>query len=277
MKPHRWHRLCFALLSAMVFATYSAAEFLPQAPPNTGTASARAASPSAAEGLRKAISALSRAQEALGGLHRLQAIRDITRVVEMEHHQSGSKAQETVQIIFPTTIRLTTESDLGEITAFFDGTTGWCQTQWGIDDPLPQWQTRAAQQDLFRQLESLLQSNHDPERTVEFVERGEVDAKPADVLQVSSQQGGAIRLWIDVASGDVLKLEYPRLVPRGKGPVASDFFSDYRWVGQVVRVPFKIRSLADGEPYMDTIVTRIEYNKGIRPEDLARKDSVKAP
>lgn len=217
------------------------------------------------------MAALSRAQNAVGGLRRLQAIRDVTRVVEMVNLAADGKAEATFQIVFPNVIRLTTDSPLGKVTAFSDGKTAWASSSLGIDQALPEWQIRAARQDLFRQLESLLQSDRDPDKKVEFVEDSKVEERPANVLQISSPVAGSIRLWVDVASGDVLKIEYRRIVARGTGPVVTDFFSDYRWVDKMLRVPFYIHTVSDGQPYMDTRVLRAEYNRDLQAETLGQK------
>ena len=184
---------------------------------------------------------------------------------------ADGKAQATFQIVFPNVIRLTTDSPLGKVTAFSDGKTAWAASSLGIDQALPEWQIRAARQDLFRQLESLLQSDRDPDKKVEFVEDSKVEERPANVLQILSPVAGPIRIWVDVASGDVRKIEYRRIVARGTGPAVTDFFSDYRWVDKTLRVPFYIHTVSDGQPYMDTRVLRAEYNRDLQVETLGQK------
>ncbi len=221
----------------------------------------------------QAMAAFSRAQKAVGGLHRLHAIHDVTRVVEMLNLAADGRAKATFQIVFPNVIRLTTDSPLGEITAFSDGKTAWASSAFGSDDHLPEWQIKAARQDLFRQVESLLQSDRDPDKKIEFVEHSQIESRPAGVLQISSAVTGTIRIWIDDASGDLLQVEYRRIVANGSGPRVTDFFSDYRWVNKTLRVPFHIHTLSDGQPYMDTQVLRAEYNHGLQAEVLGRKPS----
>ena len=218
------------------------------------------------------VQALRRAQKAAGGLDRLLAIRDLTRTVEMVASATGSKARQTVEIIFPRTIRLTNTVETTEITAFFDGVSGWIKSPWGVDDPLPAWQRTAAQQDVGRQLESLLQSDHDSRKTVEYLGSSEAGGNMADVLSISAPGAGAIRLVIDVETGDPLRLEYHRIGPRGPGPLITDFYSDYRKVAFGLRIPFRVRTLSDGKPYMETVITSIEYNRGLRSEVLGRRD-----
>jgi len=228
-----------------------------------------------ASGDEQAITILRKAQKAFGGVHRLQAIRDITREVEMVNLATKERARATSQIVFPNIIRLTTNSPFGELVAFSDGQAAWAASALGFDDKLPEWQIKASRQDVFRQLEFLLQSDRDPDRKVEFQEHGQVDSRPADILKISSGTADTIRLWIDGASGDVLEMEYQRIVARGAGPLVTDFFSDYRWVNKTIRVPFRIHTLSDGQPYMDTELVRAEYNTGLKSEVLNQKPTPK--
>jgi hypothetical protein len=219
--------------------------------------------PTAAENRQKALQVLRRGQQAAGGLDRLLAVRDLTRQLNMRENASGAKASETVEVILPSTIRLTQHFENMEVSAFFDGITGWF---------LPSWQRDAAAQELMRQLEVLLQSDRDGRNTIEYVKSGKVEEKAVDVLDISSPTGGKLRLTIDSASGEALALEYPHIGPRGPVETYAEFYSDYRKLSNGVRVPFKIRTLSDGRPYMETEVGSVRYNLGLRSNVLGRKD-----
>lgn len=232
----------------------------------------QAAAPPAADNRQKAVAVLQRAQRAAGGLDRLQAIRDMTRRLDMLEAATGSRASETVEVILPGTIRLTQKIGTVEITAFFDGISGWIKSPWGSDDLLPSWQRDAAQQELIRQLEILLLSDQDSRKTIEYVKAGTVEDKAVDILDISSPSGGKLRLAVDAASGDVITLEYPRIGPRGQVATVTDYYSDYRKLPGGLRAPFKVHTLSDGQPYMDTVVSDLQYNQGLQPNVLGRKD-----
>ena len=224
---------------------------------------------------QQAAAVLHKAQNALGGRRNIQAIHDVTCEVEMVNLDTKEHARSTSEIIFPNVVRLTTDGPLGELVAFSDGDSGWASSAMGLDDRLPDWQIKASRQDLFRQLETLMQSDGNPDRKVEFVERGKVEDRPADILKISSATAGSVRVWIDAGSGDLLELEYQRIVGRGSGPLVTDFFSDYQWVNKTIRIPFRIHTLSDGQPYMDTEVVRVEYNKGLKGDVLSKKPAPK--
>ena len=219
----------------------------------------------------KATAALERAQVALGGLDRLLAVRTLSKTVELTRQPNGDKAQQSVVIIFPNTIRLASTVGSMAYTAFYSEKTAWIQYPWSVEGEFPKWQAVAARQDLLRQLERLVISDRDSTRNLEFIGREQVEGAEADVVQVSSEEGGKVRLWIAAVSGDPLKLEYPRIVAQGKGPMVSEYYSDFRKVGGI-RSPFRIKMLEDGQPYMESVVVSLEYNKSLRAEDLARRN-----
>jgi hypothetical protein len=221
----------------------------------------------------KAQRVLARAQQAMGGRAKLESIRDLTRTAELVQSDGGTKAAQVLRIIAPHVIHLTSELGPGlKMTAFFDGTRSWATSPWGNDEPLVDWQAKAAAQDLVRELEFLLLSDRDPDRTLDYLERTDVQGKPAEGIRIVDKQAGEVKLWIDAASGEPVKLEYPRIVARGRGPLVTDLFSDVRDVGGI-RMPFKISTLSDGAPYMDTVVVKMEYNTGLTVAELARKDA----
>lgn len=225
----------------------------------------------------KARRALAHAQQAVGGRAKLESIRDITRTVDLVQADSATKARQVLRIITPGTIHLMSEMGPGiQITAFFDGTRSWATSPWGSDDPLPAWQANAAAQDLFRQLELLLLSDRVPERTLDSFERTVLQGKPAESIRIVDKRAGEMKLWVDAATGAPLQLEYRRIVANGQGPVVIDRFSDLRDVGGI-KTPFKISTVADGVPYMDTTVAKVEYNTGLTLADLAKKDEKPAP
>jgi hypothetical protein len=225
----------------------------------------------------KARRALAHAQQAVGGRAKLESIRDITRTVDLEQADSATKARQVLRIITPGAIHLMSEMGPGiKITAFFDGTRSWATSPWGADDPLPAWQAKAAAQDLLRQLEILLLSDRDPERTVDSFERTELQGKPAESIRIVDKNAGEVKLWVDAASGVPMQIEYRRIVDRGQAPVITDRFSDLRDVGGL-KMPFRISTVADGVPYMDQTVAKVEYNTGLTLADLAKKDEKPAP
>ncbi|HLY17461.1 MAG TPA: hypothetical protein VKR61_09560 [Bryobacteraceae bacterium] len=224
----------------------------------------------------KAIQVLRHAQQAAGGVERLAAIRDITREYEMMEKATGAKASRTVEVIMPRTVRLTDHTEGGEISACFDGLSGWIKSPWGLEEMLPPWQRDAAEQELLRQPEKFLLSDRDGAQ-VEYVKSGKVGEKSTDVLDITTAAGAKVRLAIDSASGDILTLEYERIGPRGPVAKITDSFRDYRSTAGGARTPFKMSTLSDGQPYMETTVLKLEYNRGLRADVLRRHEPATIP
>jgi hypothetical protein len=223
-----------------------------------------------AQGTREsAVAALVRCQEALGGTARLAAIRDITRVLALSRGPEDVALTQEVRLLPPNAIRQTSILGPNEIVAFSDGTRGWVKSPWGLDLTLPEWQLRAARQDVARQLEILVLADRDPTIRLDLVGADEVDGIPAAILRIFADQDRDLKLWQDAASGLPLKLEYRRIGPRGYGETVEDRFEDYRDVDGL-RVPFLITTRTNGEAYMQAKVLRLTYNSGLQPEELSR-------
>lgn len=220
----------------------------------------------------KAVSILARAREAAGGVKNLQAVRDFSRTLELTQTNGGMKATQTQEAIYPGTLRLVNSIGplgQGKVTAYFDvGGTGWMKSPVAFDARLPPWQMRAAQQDLMRPLEWLLLSDLRGERSVAFIERREVQGRLSDGVEISDKDAGTLRLWLEVKSGDPVALQYRRVGPKGDREQIVDYFSDF-FALNGVRTPRKISTKSDGQPYMESLVTRLEYNQGLQQSKLS--------
>lgn len=232
-----------------------------------GNTGAREAQP--ADDRTRGAEVLVRCQEALGGAERLRAIRDITRVAELTQGAGSITVKQTMEVSLPSAIRQTNYIGPREIVAFSDGTRGWVKSPWGLDEGLPEWQLRAARQDLFRQLETLVLRNEDPGVHLEVVGSDTIGTRDFVVLRVFLDEDRDVKLWQDVSTGLPSKLEYRRVGLRGLGETVVDTFEEYREVGGL-RMPSLIRTSANGEPYMQAAVVEIAYNTGLTAEALAR-------
>jgi hypothetical protein len=233
-----------------------------------------AVSPATADKLVNARRILEQAQQSAGGRAKLTTVRDLTRTADLLQAGTASKAQQIVKVIMPRTIRLFSEVNGVTITAFSDGTRGWATSPWGVDEVLPAWQLKSAHLDMLRQPEVLLTIDSRPEMTIEPLERRELDTGPADGIRITSNEAPELSLWVDVKSGEPVRLEFVRPAAKGRGAFVVERYSDFRTVGGI-RTPFKTSLLNDGVPYMDTLVTKVEYNTGLTLDALNHKDPPK--
>ena len=210
---------------------------------------------------------LQRAQQAAGGAEKLAAVKDVTKTVKMEGMQGGMSADQTTQIILPGVLRQENVLPFGKITVFVDGSTGWMESPQGRM-PLPPPQLKQTRSALFRMREAILLSDRDPARTTNFVEEAGMDGKKAEVIEISTQDGQSVRLWIDASSGAVLKTAYKGEAIGGPGANVEELYSDYREV-EGLQVPFKVTILQDGSKYLDAQVVEVKFNSGLDKTQLS--------
>lgn len=181
---------------------------------------------------------------------------------------TGAQASQSVAILFPNAIRLTNTIGKGEIIAFCDESTSWQQSPFGIENPIPEWQRKAAQQDILRQWENILLSDRNPQLELRFFGRETVEGRKLDHILVVDPARGPIHLWVDEA-GKLAQLQYPRITPRGFGTQVLDRFVEYK-THEGITMPSRIKTTADGQDYMESRVARIEYNRAITRGELSR-------
>jgi hypothetical protein len=137
-----------------------------------------------------------------------------------------------------------------------------------MDDPLPDGQVRAARQDLFRQLETLVLANEDPAVVLEILMPEKAAGRDATVVRIFRDEDCDVMLWLDTKTGLPIRLQYPRVKPKGLGEIVEDVYDDYRIVNGL-RAPFRIVTSTDGQPYMETMVVTVAYNTGLKARELA--------
>ena len=218
--------------------------------------------------LAKGVKILLKAQEAAGGAEKLAAVKDLTRKGELVAMGGMMTAEQTTRIILPDVLRQEMQLPFGAMVIFAAGDSGWMKRPQG-QAPLAGPPLKQAQEALFRARESLLLSDRDPERKVNFVESGEVDGKAAEVIEISARDGPSVRLWVDAGSGDVLKLAYQGAAMTGAPAEVEEIFSDYREVDGI-RVPFKTKILQNGKDFAELTLSEAAYNSGLEKEALSK-------
>ena len=218
--------------------------------------------------LAKGIKILLKAQEAAGGPDKLAAVKDLTRRGEFVAMGGMMTADQTTRIILPDVFRQEMQLPFGPVVIFAAGDSGWMKGPQG-EMPLAGAALKQAQGALFRVRESLLLSDRDAERTVNFVESSELEGKAVDVIEVSADESLSVKLWIDSASGDVLKTAYAGAAMSGAPAEVEEIFSDYREVDGI-RVPFQTKILQNGKDFAELTVSEASYNSGLEKEALAK-------
>ena len=93
--------------------------------------------------------------------------------------------------------------------------------------------------------------------------------READVLEIRSKDGEQVSVWVDAASGQVVKKEYRGEAVAGPAAKVEELYEDFREVNGI-RVPFKTTVLQNGAKFADSQYTEFQYNTGLKAEDLAK-------
>lgn len=223
-----------------------------------------------AQSLALGRAALERAQKAAGGAEKLAAIKDLTASVKAQiRAPMGSMAiQQRLRIVLPSVLRQDTELPFGKIVVYTDGKAGWMQGPQG-QMPLPAAQLQQARGEMFRINETLLLSDRDPARAINWVKKAKVGEREADVIEISAKDGPQVRLFIDAASGQLLKKEYRGEALAGAPAQVEELYEDFREVSGL-RVPFKTVIWQNEKRFAENQITELQYNTGLKAEDLAK-------
>jgi len=214
--------------------------------------------------------ALARAQKAHGGADKLAAIKDV--VVSAKAQISGPMGNmaidQKVQIVFPSAYRQENQLPFGKLEVYTDGKTGWMKSPQG-QMPIPGAQLQQARAEVFRLTETLLLSDRDAGRTINLVKKEKVGDREAEVIEIASKDGDQVQVFIDAASGQVLKKQYRGQAISGPSASVDEVYEDFREVGGV-RVPHKIVVYQNEKKFSETQVVEVKYNTGLKAEDLAK-------
>ena len=222
------------------------------------------------QSLAKGKEVLARAQKAAGGADKLAALKDavFTGSAQLVGPMGSMAAQRKMLIIFPSLMRQENTLPFGQIAVYSDGKGGWMkmpQGQMGLPGP----QLEQVKGELFREMETLLLSDRDADRTVNFVKKDKVGDREADVIEVSSKDGQQVELYVDAGSGQLLKKHYHGQAMAGTPLDIEEVYEDFREVDGI-RVPFKTTVFQGGKKFSDMQLTAVQYNTGLKPEDLAK-------
>ncbi len=222
------------------------------------------------ESMKLGRAALERAQKAAGGAEKLAAVKDASYSASSQiTSPMGSLAvKQKVSAIFPSTLRQENDLPFGKIVVYTDGKTGWLQTPQG-QTPIPPPQLQQARGETFRMDETLLLSDRDSTRTVNFVRKDKVGDREADVIEIAGPGGDQVTVYIDTASGAVLKKEYLGQAMAGSPAKIEETYDDFREVNGV-KAPFKTVIFQNGNKFAETQITEFHYNTGLKAEDLAK-------
>ena len=213
--------------------------------------------------LQKGQELLARAQEAVGGVDNLLAVKDLAQTFELKTSAAAGSLQVTEKDSWITPSYFRQESQTakqGRIAIFLDGKIGRIATPRG-SGVLTGTQLRQVRGDLFRLYIPLLLSNRMEGRTVNAVDE--------NTVEISDANGNIARLVLDEADGMPSRILYDALAASDVQVSVEDILSDFREVAGI-KMPHAITIMQSGQKFADVTVLDVKVNKGLKVEELRR-------
>jgi zinc protease len=203
---------------------------------------------------------LTKARDAMGGVERLSALKDLTQTatVQLDQAAGGLKVTQVTQWLSPLYFRQENVLPFGKIITYSDGKTGWAATPQGVV-PVPDAQMKQVTFETFRIWPALMLSDHDPNRVVTEAGGGKVE--------ISDRNGRSVLLTFDPATG--LPESETYAAPGGNGDV-QEAYADWQDVGGV-KFPHKITLIQGGHHYADVTVSTESVNQHLTLEQISKK------
>jgi hypothetical protein len=126
--------------------------------------------------------------------------------------------------------------------------------------PIPPPIQKQINEELFRNLVTLLLSDRAADRTVNAVSDTEVD--------ISDKTGNAVKVTLDPATGMLTKVSYRMMGPQGPSQV-ENVYKDWRDVGGF-KAPFAIEIMQGGQKSSEIKFETITVNTGVKLEEIMK-------
>lgn len=230
---------------------------------------AGAATTASPEAMAQGKALIARAVAAAGGAGRLAAIKDVTTrgTVTVTTPMGEMKGEAVAEVVYPDKMRSTLTLPMGQMVQAFDGKGGWMKMgPQAMDLPpamLPEMRrgvVSALGIDLLRRAAA-------GEAEVSALPAAEVDGRKVDVVRWKM---GEVEMTVSFDAETLLlaKLAYRSVTPQGAVDVEV-MPGDYREVDGL-KVPFKVKGLQNGQPYLESLSSTVTFNTGIDPAGFAK-------
>jgi hypothetical protein len=221
------------------------------------------AAPADPASLAKGKQLLERAQRAVGGADKLEAIRDFLEVseVQVDPAAGGMRAAMTDLWLAPDHLRQEQTASGRKVVFYLSGRSGWVAVPEGSGS-LAGAQLKQVQGNLFRLYFRLLLSDRIEGRTVNAVDDR--------TIEIGDAAGQTARLAVDPESGMPQEAAFDLEPPSGPPIEERDSWSDFRETAGV-KIPYRIAISRNGQKYADVTVTDCKINSGLKLEDMQKR------
>ncbi|HKY32436.1 MAG TPA: pitrilysin family protein [Candidatus Polarisedimenticolia bacterium] len=236
-----------------------------------------AAAPAATkESVARGRALLDKIVSGLGGAAAVDAVKAtrITSSMTAKTPQGEMNLKVVATVSLPDRLRQELDTPMGRMVTVLAGQDGFMvMPGMAGAQPLPDSRRADMARSLRRQALVLAQHRADASLKVQHAGTEGVDGTQAEILLAALGED-EVRLWVDPASGRVLRQAY-----RGQGPAGpAEFtvrYSDFRQVAGLT-LPHKNETLLDGEVQQSAVVERIEVNPPVDAALFAKPESAPA-
>ena len=205
---------------------------------------------------------IARMRAALGGVEKLEAVKDTASEADVEVETGGPamKIKQKNAFIAPSSLRQDIEGQIGKQSVYSDGKSGWiasAQGAAGIPAPI----LKQVRGEIFRQLYALALSDKDADRTVTATEDGTLD--------IASKGGERVSVELDAGTGLPKKIVYDGVTMGGPARV-EETLGDWRDV-QGLKAPFAMTIEQNGKKFAAVTVLNYKVNSGLSAEEISKK------
>ncbi len=206
---------------------------------------------------------LARVQSAVGGAEKLAAVKDYWQLseVRLSAASGGETMLATDRWMVSGILREDADHSGVHRALFTNGKSGWI-ARGRQSGALSGSNLKGMQSDLFRAYFSLLLSDRAADRTL--------SALDDNTVEISTANGLTVQLALNPETGLPLQISYALPMASGQPALVQEIVTGFGDVAGV-RVPFKITTLHNGEPFAESSVTSFEVNVGLVAEELERR------
>lgn len=200
----------------------------------------------------------------MGGAEKLAGVKDFTVSADADM-QAGPervmKAKQKIMWLAPSGFRQEQDLPFGKVIAAHDGQSGFIITPQGTMAMTPPVIAQV-QGEIFRVLFTLMLSDRNPARKVNYIGAGGVE--------ISSSDGKIVKLEFDESSAVLKKIAYVSEQMGAAPQNVEETFSDWREAGGV-KVPYQTVITQGGNKFAEVKVQDYKINSGITLQEVNAK------
>jgi zinc protease len=224
--------------------------------------------------LEKGKAAFAKVVQGLGGAAAVDAVKALRMTADatVKTPQGEMNVKIVHTTVLPDQVRQEVNTPMGAMVSVVTPGEAFVSTPMGVQ-ALPDSRRADTMKGLHRNPVILAQHRGDAKLKVQHLGEEAVDGAKADILLVSLE-GDEVKLWVDQATGRIVRQAYRGTAQGGPGDFVTNF-SDFRQAGSLT-MPHKQVTTVNGEPFQTMTAEEIQVNPAVDAA-LFAKPAANAP